>query len=88
VRSASRFSRFGTLGVGKLLWADRLAATGDAAALPLGAHLLVDTGVPGTYAWGVHVLGTPGSLFGRDQAPTCVLQLAKAGATKRRRTER
>jgi hypothetical protein len=58
------------------------------AALLLGAHLLVDTGVPGTYAWGVRVLGAQGSLFARDQPPTRMLQLAKAGETKRRRMDR
>lgn len=46
--------------MGKLLWVQGLSAIGNVAATLAGPQLIADTGVPGTYAWAEHVLGTPG----------------------------
>ncbi len=46
--------------IGKLLWTQLLARISDVATAVVGPHLITDTGAPGTYEWGEHILGAPG----------------------------
>ena len=64
---AADLARGGTPGpegsLGKLMWTEGMTLMSEVASAVLGPRLTADTGQPGTWEWGEHVLGAPGYRF-------------------------